>query len=72
MSEKTFTPESVAKASSTLAKMPEPRQKWLESTDSKGVELYPLTKTEQKLAHLDPEISAILFAKLAEKGISAL
>ncbi|MCX6726560.1 MAG: hypothetical protein NTY75_01945 [Candidatus Shapirobacteria bacterium] len=72
MKEKTFTPEAIAIASLIRPDLPQSRQIRKENADTVEIKVTTLSPGDQQLAALPDELAEILFAKLAEKGISAL
>lgn len=71
MSERIFPPERIAPASLIRPDLPQPRQVRKENADTVEIKVTSLSPGDQQLAALSEEMSEILFANLAEKGISA-
>jgi hypothetical protein len=72
MIERKFIPEAIATASMIKPDLPQSRQIKKEKADTVEIKVTALSPGDQQLAALPDELAEILFAKLAEKGISAL
>jgi len=72
MSEILLPPEAIASATLVNAELPHQRSVKKENADTTEVKIIPLSPEDQQLAALPDELAEIIFAKLAQKGISAL
>lgn len=72
MERNNFPPEAVASASLITPDLPRSRQVRKEYAETTEVKIIPLTPGDQQLAALPDDLAEILFANLAQKGISAL
>lgn len=71
MNERFLPPESIAIASPIRPELPESRQIRKENADTVEIKVTALSPEDQQLAALPDALAEIIFAKLAEKGLSA-